>query len=177
MTWFDGLLALILGLSTLHGFRRGLVLEVFALAALVVGVAAGFVYHGTVAEYLEPWIEHRTATRILGFVLVSAAVGFGVHMLGRWVRTMVHAVFLGWADTLVGAGIGLLRGWLLCWAVLTLGLAYLPAAESASKDSRVAPIVLSATERVNALLPDDLRERIDVRLEDLRKAWRNLKEE
>ena len=177
MNWLDIVLLLILGISTFYGLRRGVILEVFALVALVAGVLAGFAYHGVVAEYLEPWIDHRATTRFLGFALVTSAVGFAVHMLGRWVRSLVHAVFLGWTDTLVGAGIGLLRGLLLCWAFLTLGLAYLPSAEIASKDSRIAPIVLSTSERANAFLPDDLRELINGRLGDLEKAWQGMKAE
>lgn len=177
MNWLDTVLLVIVGISTLYGLRRGLILEVFSLVSLVVGVAAGFAFHGVAASYLEAWTGFHSVSHFVSFALVCAAAGFAVYLAGHLIRAMVRAVLLGWADTLAGAGIGLLRGWLLCWVLLTLALAYVPAVEPATQNSKTAPIVLSVSRYVNALLPDGFRERIEGRLEELRKAWQGLKEE
>ncbi len=53
MNWLDAALLVILGLSALSGFMRGLVRSVAGLAALVFSFAAAYCYYRPVAEYLD----------------------------------------------------------------------------------------------------------------------------
>ena len=176
MNWLDGVLLAIVAASVYYGARRGLVLEVFALVAIVVGAGAGIAYHDLVGGPLEGWVRHAGAARFLGFAVIFVVVGFAVLRLGRLVRAFVHTAFLGWVDALGGGVLGLAKGIFAAWAILTLGVAYLPPFQEASKDSSMAPSLLSASERAQALLPDELNGLMAARLEALREVWKAVEE-
>ena len=171
MNWLDWVLVAVIGASTCYGARRGLVLEVFGLVAVLLGVGVGIVFHERLADPLAQWVEPRGAARLVAFVLVSVAVGLVVAALGRVARKAVRLALLGWVDTLAGCGIGFLKGAFAAWALLTLGVAYVPRVADASEDSRLAPVVLSASEDVGDALPEGLREVLKDRMEDLREVW------
>ena len=177
MNWLDGVLLAVVGASTFYGVRRGLVLEAFALVALVAGAGAGIAYHDLVGAPLEGVVKHAGAARFVGFAVVFLAVGGAVFALGKWVRAFVHAVFLGWVDGLGGGLVGFLKGAFAAWALLTLGVAYLPIVQGASETSQVAPMLLSVSEQSRDLLPEELSDLVQKRMAVLRKVWKELNQE
>ena len=174
MNLLDGILVVIIAASTYYGIRHGLVLEIFALVAVLAGSGAGIAYHDLVAKPLEGWLNHAGAARFLGFAAVFLVVGAAVFVLGRWARAFVHAVFLGWVDALAGGIIGFLKGVLAAWAILTLGVAYLPWAGETAKASRLAPSLLEISDYSDRVLPEEVNKLIEDRMVALRKVWAEL---
>ncbi|UOQ75744.1 CvpA family protein [Hymenobacter sp. 5516J-16] len=84
---------------------------------------------------------------LVSFVLVFAAIGWGVHLLSGVIRTAVHLTPLGVLDSLGGAVSGVLK-WVLGLSLLLhgVGMAGLQLiSPQLLADSQVLPVVREAT--------------------------------
>jgi membrane protein required for colicin V production len=74
LTTFDWFLVVVILVSTLAAFRRGLIKVLFSLAGVTAGILlASWNYHH-VAEYLHRVIASSATANILAFVLILIAV-------------------------------------------------------------------------------------------------------
>jgi membrane protein required for colicin V production len=105
VNWLDWLFLLMLALAAFQGFRRGFIIEVCSLLALLLGIwaAVQFSERVGVAVGLDP---DRTA---IAFLLTFVAVLIGVHLLGRALTKLVDMAMLGIPNKLAGIAFGVLR--------------------------------------------------------------------
>jgi membrane protein required for colicin V production len=174
MIWIDWVFLAVLGISAFWGMRRGLILEAFAFVALIVGIGAGFMFYEPIGKWLDGLFDHKGTALFLGFTMTFLCAGSVVLFLGQQVRTFVHMVFFGWADTLLGGFIGLTKGALAIWVLLVYAVAYLPPVEKAVEKSEMAPVILDLTENAQEILPGDLWAQLEDRLGDLQKLWKQI---
>jgi len=162
MTSFDLVVLGIVGLSTVFAFVRGVIRELIALVALIVGVIAGFTFTPALAAWLpSSAIDNEGLRYLVAFV----AILIGVLLLGAviaWpLAKAVRAAGLGFADRFLGSIFGLVRGLLLAVAiVLVAGLTDLPRS-SAWQDSLLAAPLVAAALVVAAHLPRDWADALD----------------
>jgi membrane protein required for colicin V production len=161
MTSFDLVVLGIVGLSTLFAFVRGVIRELIALVALIVGVIAGFTFTPQVAAWVPSVIENEGSRYLIAFV----AILIGVLLLGAMIAwplaKAVRAAGLGFADRFLGSIFGLVRGLLLAVAiVLVAGVTDLPRS-AAWQDSLLAAPLVAAALVVAAHLPRDWADALD----------------
>jgi membrane protein required for colicin V production len=160
VTGFDYAVLIILGISMLLGFWRGIVGEVLALAAWVVGFLAARAWAEPVGRLLsgEPALRYG-----LGFVLVLVGV-LVVFALGRLLmRLLLKAVGLGLLDRILGAVFGVVRGAMVVFVVVLLaGLTALPKAVSWQEATLVPPFETAAIAS-KPWLPPEMAVRIHYR--------------
>ncbi len=77
----DVVLALIVLLSVLNGYRRGFILGVLDLVGWILCLLAGLRFYQPVARWLVPFVSHTWA-QPLAFVLIALVTGVLVHLLG-----------------------------------------------------------------------------------------------
>ncbi|WP_223652339.1 CvpA family protein [Hymenobacter psoromatis] len=123
MTALDLLLLLPLAVGTVRGYRRGLVLEVVSLLAFVLGVVGGLSLLSAAVPIVRSYLgELFGLLPLVAFLLVLAAIMWGVYLLGSLVKKAVHLTPLGVLDNLLGAAAGGLK-WLLGLSLLLYGTA------------------------------------------------------
>lgn len=115
MTYADGFILSMIGLSVLFAWLRGFSREVITLIAIGIGAAAVHFFGESVSGILGDGAIQT---------MLSLVILFGIALIVSWVGLeIVCASFLGKspskADKIAGAIFGLLRGWLI------VGLAYL----------------------------------------------------
>jgi uncharacterized membrane protein required for colicin V production len=122
MTKLDWVIVVVVGLTALGGYRRGLIGSALSLVGLVVGAIVGarlaphFVSGGTSSQY----------TALVG--LGGAAVGVGLGRLAasivaKFIRGGLHLLPpLHLLDSLGGLAVGALWGLALVWVVGAVGL-------------------------------------------------------
>ena len=148
MAPLDILLLLPLGVGIVKGYRRGLVLEVVSLLAFVLGVVGGLSLLSAAIPVVRSYLgELYGMLPLVSFLLVLAAIMWGVHLLGGLLKKAVHLTPLGVLDNLLGAVAGALK-WLLglslvLYGTALAGLPLLPASLRAG--SVVLPWVQKAT--------------------------------
>ncbi|HET8573513.1 MAG TPA: CvpA family protein [Edaphocola sp.] len=154
----DWIFYILLALFLYRGYRRGVILALFSVAALLVGIVAATKLSGTIIVLLID--NHPQWARwmpLVIYVLVFIAVAWLVRLLARGIQRTLEAVAMGWVNRMVGA---LLYGILMCllysvflWLLTKMNLLS-PETITASKTYAVLePLAPKVFECVGALLP------------------------
>ncbi|MBB4844094.1 membrane protein required for colicin V production [Paucibacter oligotrophus] len=154
MVWLDLVMLGVLALSVLVGLWRGLVFEVLS----VLGWLVAYFAMPYVAPLIQPWLPlERLGESLahmlslgLAFLLVLLVWGLSAKLL----RALIHATPLSFVDRLGGAGFGLLRGLLICVAVVTV-LGMTPFVQSpAWRQSQLVPHGQTVLQWLRPALPE-----------------------
>ena len=127
MSMLDIIVVLVLVLTVVRGLMRGMIDTLFSLAAWMLAFVTGKWGALMVAPLLPIGIENPAIRYFAGFAAVFLVVLIGVLLLGHALTTLVKAVGLGSADTLLGGVLGLAKGLvILIGLTLAAGLTSLP---------------------------------------------------
>jgi membrane protein required for colicin V production len=145
MTTFDVMVLAIVGFSTLFAFVRGVIRELIALVAWVIGLLAAVTFTPVVAD----WLPAGFGTPSLRYVAAFAIILIGALLAGAvlaWpLVKVVRAAGLGFVDRFLGAIFGFVRGALIVVAfVLVAGLTDLPRSAWWQDSVLAAPLVAAA---------------------------------
>jgi membrane protein required for colicin V production len=145
MTLFDIVVLVVIALSTLLAFLRGVIRELIALIAWIVGIVAGVAFAPVVADWLPGGLEYPGLRYLIGFALVLIGVLLAGALLAWPLAKAVRAVGLGFVDRFLGSIFGLVRGLLVVVAfVLVAGLTDLPRTTWWQSSLLAAPLVAVA---------------------------------
>jgi membrane protein required for colicin V production len=180
MNWLDYVLIVILAFSALSSLRRGLTRELIGIAAALAAIVLGMWFYGTAGALVRPHVGSDRVANFVGFLLIFGGVILAGALAGAIVRRFVKAVGLSFFDKLLGAAFGLLRGAVICIALLTGYIAFghsedSKTAPSSVVHSQIAPYLMEASRVVVDAAPMEMkrsfREEYDkVKLEILRRA-------
>lgn len=161
MNGFDLAVLVLVALSTLFAFARGVVRELIALASWVLGIAVALMFAGTAAAVFS-WLDMAPAIRIvLAFVLIFVVVLLAGALVGRVLSRAIHAAGLSLVDRFLGGAFGLARGLLLIVLfALVAGLTALPRHDWWQNASVGRPLALAALS-LRPWLPPAWAERLD----------------
>lgn len=121
---FDIAVGLVVVTFAARGMLRGLSGEFFSLLGMIGGVAVAWKYSGAAAAWIAGWFAGANSSMVSFGVM--AAIYIGVVLLAgvlcRVVKAFIKFASLGFADRLLGAGAGVLKGAVLI-LFLYVGLA------------------------------------------------------
>jgi len=132
--------------GALHGYRKGLLIEIIGIAGLVVAMVLGFKFLGLGMEVLTPYFSDGTARKILpyiGFSAVFFPTIFLLNQFGYRIRRSLRYSILGTFDSFAGAMVGIFT-WVFgisvfFWLVNTIGVK-IP--EHRTQDTWLYPLVI-----------------------------------
>ena len=159
MNLFDWLLVIVLAISTVEAFFRGLLLELFSLIGLIAGILLAAWNYLLLARVLGGLISNPAIANVVAFLLIAIGVMLLAAIFGRMMHSAAHAVGLGFFDRLGGAAFGLARGCLVGVAILMAVTAFIPSADWL-KNSRLTPYFLEGAHAVSFVVPHDLEQLI-----------------
>jgi membrane protein required for colicin V production len=114
MNYLDIISALLLAWFAYNGYRKGLIVEVASLAALILGVYAALYFSDVTANFLVEYFSMSTKyLSIIAFILTFLMVVITVVFVGRVVEKFVDLLLLGFLNKLTGAVFGILKGALI----------------------------------------------------------------
>ncbi len=160
MTGFDIAVIAVISLSALLGLWRGVIREVFALAAWIAAIVCMFVFGERLAAMLPiaqdtPWLRMLAA-----YALVFIAVFVVLSVVGFVFSRLVKAIGLSFVDRALGMVFGVLRGALIVvLLVFVAGATTLPQF-TWWRDSVTARPLATFAAILRSKLPDDLAKRI-----------------
>ncbi len=126
MNWQPDLaIPLLIAISALYGFFRGLVREAFSLLAWI--LAWWVARHGAVLlrPLLAPWIHTPSLRLAAAFLCLFVATWLLATLIGYALQAFLGHIGLGWSDRLLGALFGVARGVLIAIVALILLAPYL----------------------------------------------------
>lgn len=132
-----------------RGYKKGLLREVVAILALVVGVLAGLTFLVEGSAFLSQVLNtYGRVLSVVSFLLIFLCTVVFITLLGRVMKTVVDLTPLGYLDGIVGALLGVLK-WafvisLSIWLLHMTEIATVPAGESQLYDKvrLMAPVVI-----------------------------------
>ena len=173
MNWLDVTLGLILLVSIVTSFRKGLAREVIALVSVVAAILLGLWLYGFVGGHLLPYLSSPGVARLAGFVIVFCGVLLLGSLMSLAVGRFLKVTGLSFFDHVLGAGFGIVRG-ILISAALVLGIMAFAQGEKAPDSivqSRVAPYVVQGARILAALAPHEVKEGFRKTYSRVKTAW------
>jgi membrane protein required for colicin V production len=119
MNTLDIILAIILLLFAIGGFRKGFIIGLATLAGLFLGIWAAVHFSGFSGHILRDVIHLQTTHLVLvSFLFTFLAVIILVFLLGKILETFIKIIALGFLNRLAGALFGIAKGCLVLSAIL-----------------------------------------------------------
>ncbi|HEX5000178.1 MAG TPA: CvpA family protein [Terriglobia bacterium] len=166
----DWLVAAIIVFSIVTSAIRGFVREVMRLVTLALAIVlAIWLYRPLSVFFID-----MARTQNLALLFAFSAVFLGT-LLAGWIITWAISRFkkvarLEWADRLLGAAFGLVRGWML-GAVIFLGLTSFDIQSERVRGSELAPFLLPGARVIAALAPAEMQARFLVGYHTIQRWW------
>ncbi len=154
----DLALAIIWLFCSLRGYMRGLVKEVGALAAIILGFYIAATYHKPVTPYLASAISGNYAGTA-AYLLLFTVTLLGVWFLALAVSGIVKVTTTQWADRLFGGLFGLAKGVIITAVILSLIHLASPNPDFL-KGSQLVPVLETVRERLVHYIPPDINEKL-----------------
>lgn len=121
MNYIDIILVILLALAAISGFRKGLVVELASLAALILGIWGAVEFSYITSEFLvENFDWQWDHLNIASFIITFVVIVILVHIVGSTVNKLVETVMLGFVNKLAGLIFGILKSALILSIILVV---------------------------------------------------------
>ena len=172
MSWIDLVLILVIACSVLAGFAAGFARVGVGFAALIVGMFCGFWFYGIVADYFIDYVSSRAIANLIGFFVILVGVLVVGAIVGRILAKFFKWVGLSWLDRLLGGAFGVVRGFVIAAAMVTVLLAFAPSPPPPSVvDSRVLPYVIDVSDVLAAATPREVKDQFYATKDKVKAVW------
>lgn len=102
--WIDVLISILLIWALIKGFRKGFIIELASLLALVLGIFGAIKFADFTAAYLSESVNlPEDYTPLIAFALTFIVIVVGVHFLARLIQGFVKMIALNIFNRIAGA--------------------------------------------------------------------------
>lgn len=109
MKTLDIILLIPLFFGAYLGYKKGLLITLIKIVALIGGVIAGFKLIHIASVYLSPYIGNSSTLPIVSFLVVFILVIIGTNLVGKALKKILDMTLLGSLDNLFGAILNLMK--------------------------------------------------------------------
>lgn len=176
MNWLDIVLLVLFALSIVVSFRKGFTREVIGLVATFIAFIGALWFYGAAGGWLMPWVSSRGVANFCGFFLIFCGVLLVGALAGHVLSRILSIAGLSWFDRILGAGFGVVRGFLLAVALVMAILAFTPGHKTDAPprsvvNSRLAPYVIDAARLFASMAPEELKSGFRRHYDEVKRAW------
>lgn len=101
--WIDIIILILLIWSVVKGFRKGFIIELASLLALILGIFGAIKFADLTSAYLSENVNlPEDYTPLIAFALTFIVIVIGVHFIARLVQTLVKMIALNFFNRLAG---------------------------------------------------------------------------
>ncbi len=109
MNALDLVLMLPILLAAIRGYRKGIIVEVFSIVALIVAIIACMKITYEVTTWLEPWFSGSSWLPFIGYLVTFAGAFLAVRWLGKIFEKVVDMAQFGIVNKSLGAFFSILK--------------------------------------------------------------------
>lgn len=157
MTGIDWAIIAILAVSIVVATAQGFFFEMFSLAGVVGGYVLAAWEYWRLAPWFLQYVKTPAAANAAGFITIFVFVTVIAGITGKIVRWALQEVGLRWADRLLGAAFGLVRG-VVVVSVAVLALATFSPDSSLLHGSSLSRYFLVTARAASWVAPSDVRQ-------------------
>ena len=166
----DLLILAILAYSIVRSTMRGFVREIYIVLAVLVGSILSAWLYRPVGNIFKDVVRTENLALFLGFSLIFV----GTLILGAVITWLITRFMkfakLEWADRLLGAAFGFIRGWMI-GAVVLLILTAFDIQTERLRNSQLAPYFLPGSRAFAVMTPYELKAKFLVGYRALERGW------
>jgi membrane protein required for colicin V production len=142
---FDIFSLILLAWGGYSGFRKGLILEIFSVSALVLAVLGSIRFLDEAVELCIKWYDDQNGLLpYVAFVSLFIIIFMTITWIGALFKTLIKPTLLGSLDRLLGGVLGILKWGVCSSAFLWLGnLVQLTIPEAYTEGTCLFPIIAS----------------------------------
>jgi len=167
----DLVILVILVLSIVTSAIKGFVRVVFGLITVLIAILLASWLYRPASGLFKDVVRTENLALFLGFSLIFLGI-LVVGYTGIWLTTrFMKFAKLQWADRMLGAAFGFIRGWLI-GSVLLLGLTAFEVQTERLKGSGLAPYFLPGSRVIAILTPYELKAKFLVGYRAMERWWR-----
>ncbi|PYS31322.1 MAG: hypothetical protein DMG11_01745 [Acidobacteria bacterium] len=171
MNLIDLVILVILVLSIVTSAIKGFVRVVFGLITVLIAILLASWLYRPASGLFKDVVRTENLALFLGFSLIFLGI-LVVGYTGIWLTTrFMKFAKLQWADRMLGAAFGFIRGWLI-GSVLLLGLTAFEVQTERLKNSGLAPYFLPGSRVIAILTPYELKAKFLVGYRAMERWWR-----
>ncbi len=154
--WLDIVLLVVIVITVVIGAIKGLIRQIIGILAVVLGLILAVKYYAYGAE-LFVFVSDEVVSHLLGFFLIFLGILLVGWLINRFLTKAIKGPFRS-LNHLLGAGLGFLKGILIC-GVIVFGFLVFPVNTKALDDSLLAPYSIRVTKTAYNLIPQELKEK------------------
>ena len=172
LNWLDLVLVLIILLSIVGGYRKGLIRIGIGLFATIAAIVLACWFYGAAGTFVIPYVSSRSMANLIGFLIVF----LGVLTIGAVLSRILAAIFkwvgLSWFDRILGAVFGALRGVVISIGVIMMITALSPVThQTAVANSEIAPYLIEAADAITLITPKEFKDSFQRGYEKVKATW------
>jgi membrane protein required for colicin V production len=153
MNYIDIVILCLLGLLIFNGIRKGFIISLASLVALVLGIWVAVHFSGFMSGWLiRAFHPNGTWLPVLSFTLTFLLVVIGVMILARLLEKVVKTVGLGLLNRIVGGIFGLVKGILIVSVLLFILVSFDPKGKLITTKAKESSFFYSYIEKAFPLL-------------------------
>lgn len=119
MNYIDIILGILLILGAINGFRKGFVVEVASLTALVLGVWGAIRFSYIASDFMAKNFDFTSPHMgVISFLVTFVVIVILVHLIGKVADNFIKAAQLGFINRLAGLFFGFIKSALILSVVL-----------------------------------------------------------
>jgi len=158
--WPDLIIAVIILIAALKGFKRGFISELAGAIALFASIVTPFYYNGFADGFFEQYVHLGPGSaHVIGMILTGLATYAAIMVVAWMLNRFAKLPFLSIGNSLAGAAVGVLKSVVFLAFVLWVAL-FFPLSPDIRADfhrSRLVAVLTQPDERVdgaiNSVLP------------------------
>ena len=154
MNWLTVVLALLIGWLTYRAYRNGFVQEFVSLSAVVLAIPLAGIFYDNMFPKVQPIVDDENLASLVSFLAIMGGVIIGGQVAAHLLKGVVHALNLGFIDTVGGTAFGLLKGIIISQALLVALVTFpKPDVTESIDESPLATQLLQTAPAVLTVLP------------------------
>lgn len=100
----DIIIALILLIGGIAGLRKGFIIQLFSIGAIILSAWLSYTFSSAFSEWLASYIHAEGFwLNIISFLLIFIGIGILCRLLGKLIEKLFKFAMLGWLNRLLGA--------------------------------------------------------------------------
>jgi len=159
LVWPDLVIAAIILIATLKGYKRGFVSELAGVVALFAAMITPFWYNGFADAALQGYLRLGPGSaHVIAMFIVGLATYVAVVLIAWFLNRFAKLPFLGIGNALAGAAVGLLKSVVFVWFILYVALLF-PLSRDLRADlhnSRLVAVLIQPDGRIDGAITSAL---------------------
>lgn len=158
-----------------QGFRKGFIIELASLVALILGIYAALYFSAYAANFLANNIEMDPKyVPVVSFIITFIVIVFLVFSIGKLLEKVINMIALGFVNKMMGGVFGLLKGAVMISIVIMIITHF--NADFISPEKKTRSMLYTPIEGIAPLLWDSIKnwELDDPKIKDLQEDMDNM---